>query len=94
MNYDELQELTPGTYQLKQTLSYTTEHLSEDGAYLVKVTNQRQDLLGVQIQSRQRNSVEYDLYIRYNTKTIMDWYSKCPNGSRVVGCYAHVASVM
>ena len=94
MSYDELQELTLGTYQLKQARSYTTEHLSEDGAYLVKVTNQRQDLLRAQIQSRHRNAVKYNLYIQYNTKMITGWYCKCPNGSRVVGCCAHLASVM
>ncbi|CAF4576898.1 unnamed protein product [Rotaria sp. Silwood2] len=94
MSFDELQELTLGTYQLKQARSYTTEHLSEDGAYLVKVTNQRQNLLRAQIQSRHRNAVKYDLYIQYNTQNITGWYCKCPNGSRVVGCCAHIASVM
>ncbi len=94
MNFDELQELTLRTYQLKQARSYSTEHLSEDGAFVVKVTNQRQDLLRAQIQSRHRNAVKYDLYIQYNTRNITGWYCKCPNGSRVVGCCAHIASVM
>ena len=94
MSFDELQELTLGTYQLKQARSYTTEHLSNDGAFLVKVTNQRQDILRAQIQSRHRNNVKYDLYIHYNTTRITGWYCKCPNGSRVVGCCAHIASVI
>jgi hypothetical protein len=41
MTFDELQELTLGTYQLKQAHSYCTEHLSEDGEFVVKVTNQK-----------------------------------------------------
>ena len=94
MNFDELQELTLGIYQLKQARSYSIEHLSDDGTFLVKVTNQRQDLLRVWIQSRHRNAVKYDLYIQYNTKTVTGWYCKCPNGARVVGCCAHIASVM
>jgi hypothetical protein len=94
MSFDELQELTLGTYQLKQARSYTTEHLSEDGAYLVKITNQKQDLLRAQIQSRHKNAVKYDLYIQYNTQNITGWYCKCQNESRVVGCCTHIASVM
>ncbi len=47
-----------------------------------------------QIQSRHRNAVKYDLYIQYNPQNITGWYCKCPNGSRVVGCCAHIASVI
>ncbi|CAF1173234.1 unnamed protein product [Didymodactylos carnosus] len=94
MDFDELQVLTLGTYQLKQARSYITEHLSEDGAFLVKVANKKQDLLRARIQSRHRNAVKYELYIQYNNRQITGWYCKCPNGSRVVGCCAHIASVM
>ena len=92
MNFDKLQELTLGIYQLKQARSYSTEHLSDDRAFLVKVTNQRQDLLRAPIQSRHRNAVKYDLYIQYKTKTVTGWYCKCPNGARVVGCCTHIIS--
>ena len=74
MNFDELQELTRGIYQLKKPRSYSTEHLSDDGAFLVKVTNHRQDLLGARIQSRHRNALKYNLYIQYNAKIVTDWY--------------------
>ncbi|CAF1584985.1 unnamed protein product [Didymodactylos carnosus] len=43
MTFDELQELTLSCYQLKQSKAYTTEHLDQDGSFLVKVTNQKQD---------------------------------------------------
>ncbi|CAF1243252.1 unnamed protein product, partial [Didymodactylos carnosus] len=36
MNFDRLQELTLGKYQLKQAQAYTTKHLNDDGSVLVK----------------------------------------------------------
>ena len=93
MSFDELQKLTLETYQLKQALSYCTEHLSEYGQFVVRATNQRQDLLQPQIQSRNRNTAKFDLYMQYNTKNVTGWYSKFPNLSRVAGYCAHIPSV-
>ncbi|CAF5053529.1 unnamed protein product, partial [Rotaria sp. Silwood1] len=94
MNFDELQELTLGVYQLKQARAYITEHMTSEGAYSVKITDQRQDLLRAQIQSRYKNNTKYDIYIQYDPKNVSGWYCTCPNGSRVVGCCAHIASIM
>ncbi|CAF3381748.1 unnamed protein product [Rotaria socialis] len=94
MNFNELQELTLGVYQLKQARAYIAEHMSTDGAYSVKITNQRSDLLRAQVQSRHKANVKYDVYIQYDSKNITGWYCTCPNGSRVVGCCAHIASII
>ena len=50
MNFNELQELTLGIYQLKQARSYTTKHISSNGSFMVKVANERRDLIRAQVQ--------------------------------------------
>ena len=94
MNFDKLQELTLGIYQHKQVYSYTIEHVSSNGAFMVKVGNERPDLIRAQVQSRYKSSTNYDVYVQYNKKNISGWYCTCPNGSRVVGCCAHVVSII
>ena len=63
MNFNELQELTLGIYQLKQARSYTTEHFFSNGSFMVKVANERRDLIRAQIQSRYKNVIKYDVYV-------------------------------
>lgn len=94
MDFNELQELTLGIYRLKQARSYTTEHLYSNGLYTFQVSKERPDLIRAQIQSRHKNSTKYDVYVQYNKKSISGWYCTCPNGARVVGCCAHVASII
>ena len=94
MEFKELQELTLGIYQLKQAHAYTVEHLSSNNTYIVKVANQTPSLLRSQIQSRHKNNICYDVYVQYNNENILGWYCTCPNGSRVVGCCSHVASII
>ena len=94
MNFNKLQELTLGIYQLKQARSYTIEHVSPNGVFMVKVGNERPDLIRAQIQSRHKNLTSYDVYVQYNKNNILGWYCTCSNGSRVVGCCAHVASII
>ena len=49
MTFNDLQELTLGTYQLKQARSYTIEHISSKGSFRVKVANEHHDLLRAEI---------------------------------------------
>ncbi|CAF0850277.1 unnamed protein product [Didymodactylos carnosus] len=91
---NDLQELTLGLCQLKPARSYTTEHVSSDESVMVKVANERRDLIRAQIQSRHKNGTKYDVYVRYNKKNLSGWYCTCPNGSRVVGSCAHIASII
>ena len=94
MNFNELQEITLGVFQLKQARAFVAEHMSSYGSYSVKIANQRRDLLRAQVQSRHKTNVKYDVYIQYDSKNITGWYCTCPNGSRVVDCCAHIASIM
>ena len=83
-----------GIYQLKQAKSYTIEHLSADGKYAVKIGKHRSDIIKAKIQSRHKNSTSYDVWIRYSAQEILGWYCTCPAGARIVGCCAHVASII
>ena len=51
-------------------------------------------MIKVQIQSRHRESLTYNLYIQYSTTSITERYLQCRSGSRVIGCCSHIASVM
>ena len=83
-----------GIYQLKQAKSYTIEHLSADGKYAVKIRKHRPDIIKAKIQSRHKNSTSYDVWIRYSAQEIFGWYCTCSAGARIVGCCAHVASII
>ena len=61
---------------------------------MVKVAKEQSDLLKAKIQSRHKNSVSYDVWIRYSTQEVLGWYCTCPAGARVVGSCAHCASIM
>ena len=94
MTFNDLQELTLGIYQLKQARSYTIEHISSNGSFRVKVANERHDLLRAEIQSRHKKGTKYDVYVQYDNVNVTGWYCTCVNGCRVVGCCAHIASII
>ena len=83
-----------GIYQLKQAKSNTIQHWSADGKYSVKIEKHRPDIIIAKIQSRHKNSTPYDVWIRYSTQEILGWYCTCPAGARIVGCCAHIASII
>jgi len=82
-----------GTYQLKQASHYADEHIRQSGSYEFQVHRQAQGLIRVKIQSRHSNSVQYYSWVKFSTK-IEGWYCKCKAGNRVVGCCAHIASIV
>ncbi|XP_051159163.1 uncharacterized protein LOC127280299 [Leptopilina boulardi] len=96
LTLDELTLLMLGVYQIKQARSYTDEHLSDDGLYSLFIHRQERSIIRVQIQSRHTSSKLYNLWIQYNVgiNPIAGWYCQCKAGARIVGCCAHVASVL
>ena len=96
LTLDELRYITLGVYQLKQAKSYTEEHLSDDGMYFFMVHKHERNILRVQIQSRHTSSKVYNLWIETNARPnpISGWYCQRKSGARVVGCCAHIASVL
>ena len=88
-----IRELTFGVYQVKQAKHYTDEHL-RDGDYKISVQKSAENLLHCLIQSRHISSKQYHVWVEYNSNSITAWYCQCKAGARVVGCCAHVASII
>jgi len=96
LTLDELRYITLGVYQLKQAQSYTEEHMSNDGLYSLFFYKQDENIIRVRIQSRHSSSKIYNLWIEttFGPNPIVGWYCQCKSGARVVGCCAHIASVL
>ncbi|KAK3092574.1 hypothetical protein FSP39_004542 [Pinctada imbricata] len=91
---DEIRELTLGVYQVKMAKCDSQEHVSEDGVYDILIDNVNDDLLSAKIQSRHTSAKQYQCWIGYFDGAVHSWYCKCKSGSRVVGCCAHIVSVI
>lgn len=97
LTINDLRRITIGVYQLKQAASYTREHIDDDGNYMLQVHKEREDIVIILMQSRHTTSKQYHLWIQYESDSfdpIRGWYCLCKNGARVVGCCAHIASVL
>ena len=94
LSLDGLMELTLGVYQMKQPKAYAIEHIDPDGSYEVKVAMKEKKLMRAHIQFRHAHSVRYDVWLRYIPNEILGWYCTCKVGVRVIGCFAHISSLM
>lgn len=97
LTLEDLQRITIGVYQIKQASSYTREHLNDDGNYVLFTHKEIAGVIRVKLQSRHTSAKQYQLWIRYETDSfdpIKEWYCQCKTGARVVGCCAHIASVL
>ena len=90
---DDLFELTLGSYQLKQSLSYIAEHLNETGEYYIEtcIEETHTNIIRARIQSRHISSKKYLIFIQYDEglnglEAIIGYYCVCKAGSRTVGC--------
>ena len=57
------------------------------------------DMVKARVMSRHLKKVKYFVYIKYkpninSIEGITDWFCRCKNGSRTLGCCAHIASVI
>ena len=94
MTLQSLRDITMGVYQLKQAKRYTAEHLTSEGEYAMMSCKDRPDLIRVKLASRHSSSKVYNVWVEYNPEEVTGWYCTCKIGTRVVGCCAHVASVL
>ncbi len=95
--------ITLGSYQLKQAVSYIAEHINK-GNYEIRVNKETvcidsSKIIYSIIQSRHSNKTKYRVYIKYKPEkrtieSIESWYCTCKNGCRTVGCCSHIASVI
>ena len=94
LSMDKLREITLGIYQLKEAKNYVSDNFT-DNQYEVYVCNPIDHLLRVKLKSRHSSSVRHTVFIHYTQDgEIVGWYCTCKVGARVVGCCAHVASVL
>ena len=99
LNLTELREITLGVYQLCQAPNYSREHISQEGDYIFSAVNDEPGLLKVKIQSRHTQSTLHTVWVKYSAQSsdsekVNGWYCTCKVGARVVGCCAHVASII
>lgn len=83
-------------FQIKQSISYTEEHLDPDGMYDMQVCKFNERILQIKIQSRHVSSKIHKIWIEYDGAegTIEGWYCTCKAGARTLGCCAHIALVI
>ena len=91
--------ITFGQYQINQAAHYAEEHTHETGDFGIFIHRQAPDLVRAKIKSRHKSSTEYVAWVQFSpagrTKgSVTGWYCKCKAGMRVVGCCAHVATII
>ncbi|GFR14364.1 uncharacterized protein TNCT_285301 [Trichonephila clavata] len=96
LSWKELQFLTLGIYQLKQSRSCTHEHLNQSGLYSIYVNREDSSVVRIQLRSRHTSSKIYKIWKRTGIghNPNIELYCQCKVGARVVGCCARVASVL
>jgi hypothetical protein len=107
LDYDTIvNNITFGTYQLKQALSYIHENFNNPEYSGIEVYTDNSNifddttrLLRAKIQSRHSSAKKYNSFITYSINTndpepIKDWICTCKSGKRTNGCCSHVASVI
>jgi len=86
--------ITLGSYQVKQAAHYADEHLAADGLFRIMIHHEADNLIRARLQSRHQNSTKYFLWIEYDTTSVKGWFCQCKAGMRMVGCCAHVATLV
>lgn len=99
LSLDDMRTITLGIYQIKHAENYSREHLKDGGSYEIMVCHDFPFLLRVKIQSRHSRNILHTLWIKYDSEkegvdSICGWYCTCKCGARIVGCCAHVSSVL
>ena len=95
-NKTELRDQTMGVDQVRQAKSYSKEPQTETGICEIFVNREQDGFLKSQIRSRHTSSKAYNLWIEHSTSSnpTTGWFCTCKSVARVVGCYAHIASVL
>jgi len=101
MTVNEIKEkITCGSYQVKLASKYINEHLESNGGFTFFVHKSAPDLIRVRMQSRHVRSTKHCLWVQFEPSNeekngeVTGWYCTCKAGRRLVGCCAHIASVI
>ncbi|XP_050499079.1 uncharacterized protein LOC126879831 [Diabrotica virgifera virgifera] len=99
MTEQDLITFFTGTYQLKQSISYLAELITEDNKVDLQFLKETADIIKIQVRSRHIKAKTYNCYIHYQphsigTSGIKRHYCDCSNGARTIGCCSHVAAII
>ena len=105
LDLDQIRKnITFGSYQIKQSIGYVSDHLNQDGQFKILINDQIEsvkddNIIYAEVQSRHSSNTEYTVLIRYTTHidcptSIKAWGCTCHSGLRTVGCCSHVASII
>lgn len=92
-----LQQLTFGSYQLKQAPGYIDANLLGSGNYEFEISRESESLIRARLKSRHSNAVKYYLWVELSDNTddpVRSWYCYCKAGSRTVGMCSHLCSLI
>ena len=95
LNEFELTDLTMGVNQIFRAKTYSKDHQMKPVNTKTFSTKNKMVFSGP-IRSRHTSSRTYNLWIEHSTSLnpINDWFCTCKSGTSVVGCCAHIASVL
>ncbi|CAF1406262.1 unnamed protein product [Didymodactylos carnosus] len=98
LDLDDLCSLFFRVYQLKQSRSYTAEHLDDDGNYYIEIKPYEHSLIRCAIRTRHSHSTKYYVWVEYSLRDTSEptkcRHLKFKSGERTVGCCAHVACII
>lgn len=99
LEIEDLKYLTLGSYQLKQSLGYYSEHISKHGVFLVEKHKEISGLIRCKLQSRHSNRSTYTAFVKYESsaegrESITGYTCQCKNGLRTVGMCSHVTTII
>lgn len=102
-----LKDFTGGSYQLRLAPSYIQDKFDHENTDIFQLDRYRDEpgLLRFRIFSRFRNATRYQLWISFRTDQHLDnqrnadgpilaYYCTCKSGARILGCCAHVSSIL
>ena len=96
MDLEELHQLFFGSYQIKQSQTYTEEHLDVNGDFAIQVSKERDEIIRCAIRSRHSNSIRYYVWIQFsfNGDPVSSWYCQCKPGAWTVGACVHEPTII
>ena len=88
------QNITCGIYQIEQAKHYVDQHMNEHGGFQFFIHKTADNLIRARLQSRHVAATKYFVWIKYTKDELIGWYCQCKAGRRLVGCCAHVATLI
>jgi hypothetical protein len=98
LTMDDFETITLGVYQTALSKLYTRRHMKDSEDFEIKLNTEFENVVRAKIKSRYSGSKQHNLWIEYfpgvdGAEAIKGYYCRCKQGSRTLGCCAHVCTV-